>query len=70
MKWRYVCSESEETESNDPYQPNVKSEQKSFELSFDKRYKDRVLESYIPHVLRKSKQLKEENKVLKLNTYG
>ncbi|KAI3844802.1 hypothetical protein MKX03_024344 [Papaver bracteatum] len=70
LKWRYVCSESEKPNPNDPYQPRIKSEQKSFELSFDKRHKDRVLESYIPYVLRKSKQLKEENKVLKLRTYG
>ncbi|MCL7035222.1 hypothetical protein MKW94_002509 [Papaver nudicaule] len=70
LKWRYVCSESEKPNPNDLYQPNnVKSEQKSFELSFDKRHRDKVLESYIPYLLRKSKQLKEENKVLKLHTY-
>ncbi|MCL7024025.1 hypothetical protein MKW94_015842 [Papaver nudicaule] len=70
LKWRYVCAASEKANPNDPYQPHIKSEQKSFELSFDKRYKDKVLESYIPYVLRKSIELKEENKVLKLHTYG
>ncbi|KAG9459253.1 hypothetical protein H6P81_003761 [Aristolochia fimbriata] len=37
-----------------------------FALTFDRRYKDRVLKSYLPHVLREAKALKRKNKGLKL----
>ncbi|OVA18769.1 hypothetical protein BVC80_1831g339 [Macleaya cordata] len=43
---------------------------KSYELSFHKKHKDKVQECYLPYVLKKSKELKEENKVVKLHTYG
>ncbi|OVA18770.1 AAA+ ATPase domain [Macleaya cordata] len=70
LKWRFVCAETQKSNPQDPYQPPIRSDQKSFELSFHKKHKEKILESYLPYVLNKSKELKEENKVLKLHTYG
>ncbi|KAF8410566.1 hypothetical protein HHK36_003097 [Tetracentron sinense] len=67
LKWRYICSESN---SNDPYGSQLRSEHRSFELVFSKKHKERVLDSYLPYVLNKSRDIKEENKVLKLYTLG
>ncbi|KAI8023665.1 AAA-ATPase [Camellia lanceoleosa] len=46
------------------------SERRSFELSFHKKYREIVLSSYLPYVLERSKSMKEENKVMKLHSYG
>lgn len=39
-----------------------------FELSFHKKNKEMVLSSYLPYVLQKAKEIKEEKKTLKLHT--
>ncbi|GMN20400.1 hypothetical protein TIFTF001_043077 [Ficus carica] len=54
LKWKLVTS--------------VKSEPCRFELSFDKKHKDVILSSYLPYVLEKSKEMKEEIMTLKLST--
>lgn len=54
LKWKLVAS--------------VKSEPCRFELNFDKKHKDVILNSYLPYVLEKSKEMKEEIKTLKLST--
>ncbi|XP_010276828.1 PREDICTED: AAA-ATPase At2g18193-like [Nelumbo nucifera] len=61
LKWRFVCSVDEKSSS---------TEQRYFEISFNKRDKEKVLGSYLPHVLNKSKDLREENKVVNLYTLG
>ncbi|GMP57671.1 hypothetical protein CsSME_00021655 [Camellia sinensis var. sinensis] len=46
-------------------------ERRSIELFFHKKYREMVLSSYLPYVLERSKAMKEENKVVKLNScYG
>ncbi|XP_058220769.1 AAA-ATPase At3g50940-like [Rhododendron vialii] len=47
--------------------PN-KTELKHFELSFHKKHKEIVLASYLPYVLRKAKEIKEERKTVRLHT--
>lgn len=47
-----------------------KVERRSIELSFHKKYKDKVLSSYLPFVLEMSNTIKEEEKVLKLHPLG
>ncbi|EXC04417.1 putative mitochondrial chaperone bcs1 [Morus notabilis] len=54
LKWKLVSS--------------PKSELRRFELSFHKKHKDLVLNSYLSYVLEKSKEMKEEIKTLKLLT--
>ncbi|KAG9135176.1 hypothetical protein Leryth_013464 [Lithospermum erythrorhizon] len=44
------------------------SELRFFELSFHKKYRDRVLKEYLPHILVKAKEIKDEIKSVKLHT--
>ncbi|XP_034695995.1 AAA-ATPase At3g50940-like [Vitis riparia] len=46
----------------------VWSEERSYELGFNKKHKDKVLNSYFPYILERAKAIKEENKVVKLHT--
>ncbi|KAH9696269.1 protein HYPER-SENSITIVITY-RELATED 4 [Citrus sinensis] len=48
----------------------VKDHAACFELSFHKKNKDFVLGTYIPHVLKKSKEISHKKKTLKLFTLG
>lgn len=48
----------------------VKDHAACFELSFHKKNKDFVLGTYIPHVLKKSKEISQKKKTLKLFTLG
>nr|DAD17865.1 TPA_asm: hypothetical protein HUJ06_019328 [Nelumbo nucifera] len=60
LKWKFVCSDNERTGSTERY----------FELRFNKKYREKVLDFYLPFVLSKSKALKEGKKVVKLHTLG
>ncbi|GLT82758.1 hypothetical protein SLE2022_011060 [Rubroshorea leprosula] len=57
LKWRYNCIEPREKHS---------AEKKFFELSFNKKFKDKIVDFYLPHVLARAKQIKEESKVVKI----
>ncbi|PIA55838.1 hypothetical protein AQUCO_00700275v1 [Aquilegia coerulea] len=66
LKWRLTCTEKESTFSG-------RKEHKFFELTFQKQHKEIVLDSYLPYVLNRSRDIKEENKVMKiysLESYG
>ncbi|KAF5195383.1 Aaa-atpase [Thalictrum thalictroides] len=66
LKWRLSCTEKESTS-------NGRKEHKFFELTFQKQHKEIVLDSYLPYVLNRSQDIKEENKVMKiysLESYG
>ncbi|KAI3996134.1 hypothetical protein MKX01_031488 [Papaver californicum] len=41
-----------------------------FELSFDEKHYGKVVESYIPYVLKRAKELSDENKTLKIYSSG
>ncbi|MBA0730798.1 hypothetical protein Golax_020309, partial [Gossypium laxum] len=67
LKWRFVCSEAEK--GNNPNDQVVaRAEKRSFELSFDKKYKGLVLGSYVPFVLEKAKAIRDEQRILKMYT--
>ncbi|XP_068648884.1 protein HYPER-SENSITIVITY-RELATED 4-like isoform X2 [Aristolochia californica] len=68
LKWTFACRETESRIIRDEFNSTVRSEVQFFLLTFHKKYKDRVLGSYLPHVLHQSKALKEEKKGLKLYT--
>ncbi|KAK2372954.1 P-loop containing nucleoside triphosphate hydrolase superfamily protein [Trifolium repens] len=72
LKWRFICAETEKNSANDMHNSNnsisVRSEKKYFELSFHKKFKEIVLESYLPFILDKAKEMKEEERVLKMHT--
>ncbi|XP_014521184.1 AAA-ATPase At5g17760 isoform X1 [Vigna radiata var. radiata] len=70
FKWRFICAESEKNNPNDHTNSNisVRSEKRSFELSFPKKHKEMVLDCYLPFILEKAKEMKDEERVLKMHT--
>ncbi|KAI4327650.1 hypothetical protein L6164_020086 [Bauhinia variegata] len=59
LKWRFVCVEPQNQNSHN-------TEKRCFELTFHKKFKERVMGSYLLHVLERAHQIKNEEKVLKL----
>jgi hypothetical protein len=57
VKWRFVCTEPKNQRSG---------EKRFFELIFNKKFKDQVLNSYLPYVLHRASAIKEQEKVVKL----
>ncbi|PIA56098.1 hypothetical protein AQUCO_00700449v1 [Aquilegia coerulea] len=72
LKWKLMTYENEKCDPNNRHSnyQQTQIERRAFELSFQKKYKETVMSSYLPYVLDKSKALKEHNKVVKLYTYG
>ncbi|KAG8662738.1 AAA-ATPase At2g18193 [Manihot esculenta] len=62
LKWRYVCTEPQ----NNNHHYSGGGEKRCFELSFNKKFKDRVMGSYLPFVMDRAHVIKEEEKVVKL----
>lgn len=69
-KWRFMCAESEKNNPNNDHNNSIsiRSEKRSFELSFPKKLKETVLESYLPFILEKAKEMRDEERVLKMHT--
>ncbi|KAJ9704753.1 hypothetical protein PVL29_003007 [Vitis rotundifolia] len=70
LKWTFISRSIPTRYFNDPdnYYSMAKSELKFFQLSFHKKHKQMVLETYLPYVLEKFKSMKETNKTLKIHT--
>ncbi|KAH9656793.1 protein HYPER-SENSITIVITY-RELATED 4 [Citrus sinensis] len=80
LKWKQVTRQVESTQylssvliltaltmlCNTGQSTKMQSEIRYFNLTFHKQHKDKVLNSYFPYILRKSKSAQEENKTLKL----
>ncbi|XP_010320399.2 protein HYPER-SENSITIVITY-RELATED 4-like isoform X2 [Solanum lycopersicum] len=47
---------------------NPKTELRYFELSFHKKQKEMALKSYLPYILKRAKEIKEEKRVVRLHT--
>ncbi|CAA0821994.1 cytochrome BC1 synthesis [Striga hermonthica] len=47
---------------------SARTELRFFELSFNKKHKDSVLKVYLPHILRKAKEIKEQMRNVRLHT--
>ncbi|PPS15558.1 hypothetical protein GOBAR_AA05015 [Gossypium barbadense] len=71
MKWKLVCSQVPSHNHGD-VNSSRRSEVRHYELSFHKRNKDLVIDSYLPYILETAKLMREENKSIKLHTvvYG
>ncbi|EXC35431.1 putative mitochondrial chaperone bcs1 [Morus notabilis] len=72
FRWILVCRQVE-SNANGFYNPRdlnstLRKEVRSFELSFNKKYVDMVLKSYLPQIMRESKSAKQEKKTLKIFT--
>lgn len=71
LKWEMIFTESQKTSTD--YEGSFTSEiieRKSFELTFDKKYKEKVINSYLPFLMDRLKAIKEERKVVKLYSLG
>lgn len=67
LKWVLHC-----TPINQPVKANTRgkprTELRYFELSFHKKHKEMVLKTYLPYILKKAKEIKDETKVVRLHT--
>uniref|UniRef100_A0A0A0KKI2 AAA+ ATPase domain-containing protein n=1 Tax=Cucumis sativus TaxID=3659 RepID=A0A0A0KKI2_CUCSA len=57
LQWQLVCS-------NDSH--DTTTEKRHFELSFPKKFRERVVDFYLPYVLKTAKEVEEKNKVVKI----
>ncbi|KAK6924410.1 AAA-type ATPase, N-terminal domain [Dillenia turbinata] len=70
LKWRFACTEKENPNPRNPNHPSSKSEKRQFELCFNKKYIEIVMDCYLPFILEKFKEMKDEGRVVKLKTLG
>ncbi|XP_068321286.1 AAA-ATPase At5g17760-like [Pyrus communis] len=70
LKWKFIS-----VSKNFKYNPtssssinNVPEKKQYFELVFDLRHKEKVMNSYLPYVMERFKAMKDEGKVVKLHT--
>ncbi|XP_008220843.1 PREDICTED: AAA-ATPase At3g50940-like [Prunus mume] len=68
VNFKWVLVSSQKPASNGKREDHSQSEVRQLELSFHKKHRDMVLSSYLPYILNKSKEIKEERKVVKLHT--
>ncbi|XP_073154073.1 AAA-ATPase At3g50940-like [Henckelia pumila] len=71
LLWRFVNEEMKKTSKVIDEETDIlllESERRYFELCFDKKYTDKVLDSYVPFVLEKANSIRAENNVVKLHT--
>ncbi|PSS06049.1 Protein HYPER-SENSITIVITY-RELATED like [Actinidia chinensis var. chinensis] len=70
FKWVWVCQQVESREFHNPRDMNstLRSEVRSFELTFPKKHKQKALQSYIPYILKEAKSITHEKKSLKIFT--
>ncbi|XP_073127611.1 protein HYPER-SENSITIVITY-RELATED 4-like [Henckelia pumila] len=67
LKWILLSSAIKQANQGNK-NGNQKTALRYFELSFHKKYKDTVLKVYLPYILRKAKEIKEEIKAVRLHT--
>lgn len=70
FNWVFVCRQVESKNFHNPRDLNstLRSQVRSFELSFHKKQMDLVLNSYLPHIVKEAKSMKQEKKTLKIFT--
>lgn len=69
VTWRMECRRIESGSQNDEIKDMIAalcSELRCYELSFHKKHKEKVLKSYLPYIMERSKVAKEESRAIKL----
>ncbi|CAK7327672.1 unnamed protein product [Dovyalis caffra] len=61
VKWRLVLRKKSE------FQNILQARLRSYELSFPKEHKEKVLNSYLPFILQQAESIKEDNKLREIN---
>ncbi|XP_021718056.1 AAA-ATPase At3g50940-like isoform X2 [Chenopodium quinoa] len=75
LRWRFLCMEPEKQRNSssgndDDLLSSPAPVTRYFELTFEKKFKDKVINSYIPYMLAKSKSVIDKERPLKLCTLG
>uniref|UniRef100_A0A5B7B9Q7 AAA+ ATPase domain-containing protein n=1 Tax=Davidia involucrata TaxID=16924 RepID=A0A5B7B9Q7_DAVIN len=70
FQWVLICRRVEAKNFYNPRDTNstLRSEVRSFELTFHKKHKAKVLESYLPYILKEAKSMRQEKKTVKIFT--
>ncbi|KAK7360075.1 hypothetical protein VNO77_02048 [Canavalia gladiata] len=70
FNWILVCRQVESRNLHNPRDLNstLKSEVRSLELTFHKKHKDMVLNTYLPFIIEEAKSMKQESKALRIFT--
>ncbi|RDX91364.1 AAA-ATPase, partial [Mucuna pruriens] len=71
VRWKYICKHAESSSRNRHHHDmnaSLRSEIRYYELSFPKKHKEKIFNSYLPHVLERAKAIKQENEAVKLHT--
>ncbi|KAK1373524.1 AAA domain-containing protein [Heracleum sosnowskyi] len=78
VKWKLISTEAKSSSRHGPGQhlrdlnATLRSEVRSYELSFHRKHKEKVVRTYLAHVLEISKAIKQETRAIKIRTakYG
>ncbi|XP_027347792.1 AAA-ATPase At3g50940-like [Abrus precatorius] len=70
FNWTLACRQVESRNFHNPRDLNstLKSEVRSLELTFHKKHKEMVLNTYLPFILKEAKSMKQESKALRIFT--
>jgi len=70
FNWVLVCRQVESKNFHTPRDLNstLRAEVRSFQLSFHKKHKEMVLNSYLPYIVEEAKSMNQEKKTLKIFT--
>ncbi|KAE8010532.1 hypothetical protein FH972_006898 [Carpinus fangiana] len=70
FNWVLVCQQVESKNFHNPRDLNstLRAEVRSFQLSFHKKHKEMVLNSYLPNIVKVAKSMNQERKTLKIFT--
>ncbi|KAG0480739.1 hypothetical protein HPP92_011597 [Vanilla planifolia] len=73
FKWKLISEEKEKSvvqqRRNNPFLNTILIlETKFFVLSFHKKHKEKALKIYLPHILQQFKEIKQEEKTIKIHT--
>ncbi|XP_020877785.1 AAA-ATPase At5g17750 [Arabidopsis lyrata subsp. lyrata] len=70
LKWRYLSGSKKATTVIDGEEEEDIVNWECFELSFDKKHRDLVVNSYVPYVERKAKVIQEKRRIIKMHSYS
>lgn len=70
LKWVWIVNQVEARSFYNPRDMNstLRSEVRSFELTFHKKYQDFVINTYLPYIVSEAKLMKHEKKTIKIFT--
>ncbi|KAK3223595.1 hypothetical protein Dsin_010620 [Dipteronia sinensis] len=72
LTWEFVSTATQKTsfDGNSGFYVTETAERKSIQLSFHKKYMEKVLRIYLPYIVEKMKSIKENKKAVKLYSLG